>query len=187
MAGLSELRVAALTTHGVEEVELTDTVAALREAGARVDIYSPDGGEVQAMRYDEKSIRIPTSGKINSVEPEQFDAVLLPGGAFNADILRMDEDARRFVHSMQQRGLPIAAICHAPWLLVSAELVEGRTLTSYYTLQDDIRNAGGNWIDKEVVVNGNLITSRQPQDIAAFNEAMIREFGRVPELRRART
>jgi protease I len=113
---------------------------------------------------------------ISEVEPEDFDAVLLPGGVINADNLRMDEDARRIVKAMEQSKKPIAVICHGPWLLVSSGLVKGRQLTSYFTLQDDIRNAGGKWQDKETVVDGTWVSSRKPDDIPAFSEAMLDLF-----------
>ena len=173
MPDLKNARIAVLAADDFEEVELTKPVEAFRDAGARVDVIAPHGGKLQAMQHDQKSIRVEIDRMLQDASPEDYDAVVLPGGALNADFLRMDGEARRFVQAMDQDGKVIAAICHAPWLLVSAELVAGKTLTSYPTLQDDIRNAGGEWVDREVVTDGNWITSRKPDDLPAFNrEAM---------------
>jgi protease I len=117
---------------------------------------------------------------LDEARPEEYDALMMPGGALNADALRAVPRAREFVRSFQEAGKPIAAICHAPWVLISAGVVRGRTLTSYHTIQDDVRNAGGNWADREVVEDGNWVTSRQPSDIPAFNKAMLRLFARSP-------
>jgi len=182
MSQLTGLRVAIIATDDFEEVELTEPLEALRDAGAHVDIVSPKPGYIQAMRHDEKSITVNVDRVLDHVRPDEYDAVMLPGGALNADALRMNADAQDFVRAMQSVGKPLAAICHAPWLLVSAGLVRGRTLTSYYTIQDDIRNAGGNWEDREVVADSNWVTSRAPGDIPAFNGEMIELFARaVPE------
>ncbi len=113
---------------------------------------------------------------LDQTNPGDFDAMMLPGGALNADALRMNPQAQKFVQHMDANGKPMAIICHAPWLLVSARCVKGRTLTSYYTIQDDIRNAGGNWVDKEMVRDGNWVTSRSPKDLGAFNPAMVALF-----------
>ena len=176
---LQGVRVAILVTHGFEQVEMTDPRKALEVAGADTTLAAPQPVEVQAMRHDEKSETFPVDNTIDRLDPNEFDAVLLPGGALNADKLRMDQHARDFVRAMDQQGKPIAAICHAPWLLVSAGLVKGRILTSYYTLQDDIRNAGGEWIDQPVVLDGNFITSRKLDDIPVFIEAVETWFDRV--------
>jgi protease I len=131
------------------------------------------------MRHDEKTSREEAQARTPELYAADFDGVLLPGGAFNADQLRMDEDARRFVRAMDDDKKPIAAICHAPWLLVSARIVQNRMLTSYATLQDDIRNAGGTWVDQETNVDRNLLTSRHPGDLPAFNEKMVELFASV--------
>ncbi|MBW4618023.1 MAG: type 1 glutamine amidotransferase [Cyanosarcina radialis HA8281-LM2] len=178
MPELSNLRVAVIATDGFEESELTEPARALQEAGATVEIVSIERGEIQAFRHHDKSITVKVDRTLDEVQPESYDAVLLPGGALNADILRMVPEVRSFLRQIQEAGKPIAAICHAPWELVSADLVRGRTLTGYYTIQDDIRNAGGNWVDREVVVDGNLVTSRQPSDIPAFNREAIALFSR---------
>ena len=179
MSKLADFRVAVLATDGFEETELTEPVKALREAGARVTILSPRPGEIQGVRHDlDKTVKVKVDGTIRDATAEEFDAVHLPGGTVNADSLRMVPEVQAFLRAMQEAGKPIAAICHAPWELVSAGLVRGRTLTSYHTLQDDIRNAGGTWVDREVVEDGNWVTSRQPADLPAFNRAMIRLFSR---------
>ncbi len=176
MFDLSDFRVAVLATDSFEESELTEPVKALQEAGARVTIVSLKPGEIQGVRHAEKAGKVKVDRIIKDVSPEEFDAVLLPGGALNADKMRMVPEVQSFLRTMQDSRKPIAAICHAPWELVSAGLVPGRTLTSYHTIQDDIRNAGGHWVDQEVVEDGNWVTSRQPGDLPAFNKAMIRLF-----------
>jgi len=184
MAKLSGKRVAILMTHGVEESELMEPAKALRMEGAEVVVASPEGGEVQVMRHDEKTLKAETQAKTADLRASDFDAVMLPGGVMNSDRLRMDEASRRFVREMDEQGKPMAVICHAPWLLVSAGLVRGRTLTSYYTLQDDIRNAGGNWVDQEAVIDRNLLTSRSPRDLPVFNEKMVEMIAAVPQAAR---
>lgn len=176
MPELSKLRVAVLVTDGFEESELTEPVRALREAGAHVEVIAPKPGHVQAFRHHDKSIKVGVDRTLEETNPESYDALVLPGGALNADALRVVPAARSFIRQMSTAGKPIAAICHAPWTLVSAGVVRGRTLTSYHTIEDDVRNAGGHWVDREVVLDENLITSRQPSDIPAFNREMIRAF-----------
>jgi protease I len=181
MSKLTNFRVAVLATDGVEEVELTEPVKALRDAGAQVTIVSLKPGQIQAVRHDlEKTAKIKVDRTIGDVGAEEFDAVHLPGGTVNADSLRMVPEVQAFLRAMQDAGKPLTAICHAPWELVSAGLVPGRTLTSYHTLQDDIRNAGGRWLDQEVVEDGNWVTSRQPGDLPAFNRAMLALFAHSP-------
>jgi protease I len=179
MSKLTDLRVVVLATDGFEESELTEPVKALREAGAKVTILSLKPGQIQGVRHDlDKTIKVNVDRVIRDVSADEFDAVHLPGGTVNADSLRMVPEVQAFLLAMQDAGKPIAAICHAPWELVSAGLVPGRTLTSYYTIQDDIRNAGGDWVDREVVEDGNWVTSRQPGDLPAFNRAMLELFSR---------
>ncbi len=173
MSELNNVRIAVLATDGFEESELTEPVKALKAAGARVDVISLKPGQIQAFRHDEKSITVPVDRTLDSVRPEDYDGLLLPGGTMNADTIRVEPSVQQFVRAFAEAGKPMAAICHAPWVLVSAGLIKGRTLTSYKTIQDDIRNAGGNWIDREVVVDGMLVTSRQPSDIPAFNRELI--------------
>jgi protease I len=177
---LSGLKVAAIVTDGFEEPELVEPVDALVKAGAHVDVISPKAGTVQAFRHHEKGRVIPVARLLHDVDAADYDALLLPGGALNADALRVVTKVQLFVREFQDAGKPIAIICHAPWILVSADLVRGRKLTSYHTIQDDIRNAGGTWLDQEVVVDGNWVTSRQPSDLPAFNQAMIELFAHAP-------
>ena len=177
MFELSDFHVAVLANDGVEETELTEPVNALRDAGAQVTIVSLAHSHIQAVHHDlEKTNRIKVDRTIGDVSADEFDAIHLPGGTVNADSLRMVSEVQSLLRAMQDAGKPIAAICHAPWELVSAGLVLGRTLTSYHTIQDDIRNAGGIWLDQEVVVDGNWVTSRQPGDLPAFNRAMLELF-----------
>jgi protease I len=177
---LEGMLVAILATNGVEQAELTEPRQALEEAGARTKLISPKGGKIRAMKHDEPGEQFAVDLTLDEANPEEFDAVLLPGGALNADALRMENAAQEFVRYMDDSGKPVAVICHAPWLLVSAGLVDGRTLTSYYTIQDDIRNAAGQWMDKEVVRDQNWVSSRQPSDIPVFNQEMIKLFREHP-------
>lgn len=176
MTELSELRVAVIATDGFEESELTEPVRALQEAGARVEVLSPQAGEIQAFRHHDKGTTVKVDRVLDEAQPNSYDALVLPGGALNADTLRVEPKVQAFIQEMQNSGKPMAVICHAPWILVSANVVSGRTLTSYHTIQDDIRNAGGNWVDQEVVVDGNWVTSRKPSDIPAFNREMLNLF-----------
>lgn len=176
MDSFKTLQVAVIATDGVEESELTEPVSALREAGATVAIIAPHSGSIQAFRHHDKSQTIGVDLTLDKVLPGRYDGLMLPGGALNADALRAEPAVLKFIQVIQEAGKPIAAICHAHWELISAGLVRGRTLTSYHTIQDDIRNAGGEWVDREVVVDRNWVTSRRPSDIRAFNQAMIRVF-----------
>jgi protease I len=179
MSELNGLRVAVLATDGFEEPELTEPVKALREAGAQVTILAPKPGYIQGVRHDiDKTIKVKVDRTLKDARADEFDAVHLPGGALNADSMRMVPEVQAFLRAMQAAGKPVSVICHAPWELVSAGLVRGRTLTSYYTLQDDIRNAGGRWVNRDVVEDGNWVSSRQPADLPAFNLAMVRLFAR---------
>ncbi len=173
---LSGMRVAILVTQDFEQAELVEPKKALDQAGATTKIISPKPGTVQGMNHDVKANTFNVDMTLDQANPDDFDAVMLPGGALNADALRMEPKARDFVKRAQAAGKPFAVICHAPWLLVSSGLVKGRTLTSYYTIQDDIRNAGGNWVDQEVVRDKNWVTSRSPRDLQAFNPAMVQLF-----------
>jgi protease I len=173
---LEGMRVAILATNGVEQVELTEPRKALEEAGARTTLISTKPGKIKGMNHDQIANEFDVEMLLEDADPEEFDAVLLPGGALNADALRVENGAQEFVRYIDDSGKPIAVICHAPWLLISAGLVEGRTLTSYHTIEDDIRNAGGNWMDKEVISDQNWVSSRQPSDIPIFNREMINLF-----------
>ncbi len=173
---LEGMRVAILATNGVEHAELVEPRRALDEAGARTVLISMKPGKIKGMKHDELADQFDVEMVLEEADPEEFDAVLLPGGVLNADALRVENRAQEFVRYMDDSGKPIAAICHAPWLLVSAGVVEGRTLTSYHTIEDDIRNAGGIWMDKEVICDQNWVSSRQPSDIPMFNREMINLF-----------
>jgi protease I len=170
---ISGINIAILVTEGFEQVELTGPRDALEQAGAIVRIISDKHGKVQGFNHDEKADEFDVDLIFDEADTTEFDAVLLPGGVFNSDNIRMIPGAQRFVQGMQKDGKPIAVICHGGWLLVSAGLVKGRTMTSWPSLQDDIRNAGGNWVDQEVQVDGNLVSSRKPADIPAFNRKVI--------------
>jgi protease I len=173
---LNGFRVAIVASNGFEEAELLEPRKALEEAGARTTVLAPQSGKIQGMKHDEKSNSVNVDATLEHANANDFDAALLPGGALNADALRVEPAAQRFVQEMDRAKKPIAFICHAPWLLVSAGLVKGRTMTSYHTIQDDLRNAGAKWVDKEVVRDGNFVSSRQPTDIPAFNREMIALF-----------
>ena len=173
---LQGLRVAILATDGVEDAELRDPRKALDDAGAKTTLIAPKAGQIYSMNHRDKAAQYNVDQTLDQVRAEQFDAVLLPGGALNADTIRVHPRAQEFVREMNQTGKPIAFICHAPWLLVSAGLTKGRSMTGYHTIQDDIRNAGGKWQDEEVVRDKNWASSRQPTDIPAFNRTMIELF-----------
>jgi protease I len=173
---LDGLKVAILVSDDFEQVEMTAPREALQKAGAQVTLIAPKAGQVTGFHHDQKGDSFPVDQTLDEARAADYDAALLPGGALNADFLRVVPAAQEFVRAMDQAGKPLAVICHAPWLLVSAGLVGGRTLTSYHTIQDDIRNAGGTWQDEAVVHDRNWVTSRQPDDIPAFNAAMITLF-----------
>lgn len=169
MAGsLTGRRVAILATDGFEQVELEEPMQALRAAGATVEVISPRKGEIQGMHHREKGDRLKVDRTLAEVSASEFDALMLPGGVANPDSLRTCQEAVRFVRDFLDADKPVGAICHAPWLLVEADAVRGRTLTSYPSLRKDIENAGGTWIDKEVSVDQRLVTSRKPADLPAF-------------------
>jgi len=175
---LSGKRIAILATDGVERVELEQPRGALYGAGAETELLSIHPGEIQARQFDLVSAGTFSVDKlVTDASPDDYDALLLPGGTVNPDQLRINPDAVAFVRAFAETGKPIAAICHGPWTLVEADLVKGKTLTSWPSLQTDIRNAGGDWRDQEVVVCSNngftLITSRKPDDLDAFNGALI--------------
>ena len=170
---LNGLTVAILVTDGFEQVELTGPKEALEQAGASTRIISTKEGKVRGFNHDEKADEFDVAMTFANAVPADFDALLLPGGVMNGDQLRMVPEARAFAQAMQEDGKPIAVICHGGWLLVSAGLVQGRTMTSWPSLQDDIRNAGGDWVDQEVARDGNLISSRKPADIPAFSKALM--------------
>ncbi len=173
---LEGLRVAILAADGVQETELVEPRKALEDAGARTTLIAPKAGTIQASKHGEKTKEFHVDATLDSVDPSDFDAVLLPGGALSADALRTESKAKDFVREIDKAGKPIAMICHGPWLVISAGLAKGRTMASYHTIQDDVRNAGANWVDQEVVRNRNWVSSRQPADIPAFNREIIALF-----------
>ena len=176
MENLSNRLIAILTENGFEEVELTSPKQALEEAGARVHIISPQKEKVKAMKEHEWSIELPVDKHISDANAEDYDGLVLPGGVLNPDQLRMDEQSIQFIKTFFNSGKPVAAICHGPQSLITAGVAEGRTLTSYPSLKIDLINAGANWVDREVVVDHGLVTSRNPNDLPAFNAKMCEEF-----------
>jgi len=173
-AQLDGKRVAFLVTDGFEQVELTGPREALENSGAVVDILGEKDGKVRGWNHDEPADAFDLDATFDSADLDLYDALVLPGGVQNSDTIRIIPGAQKLVKSHAAAGKPLAVICHGAWLLVSSGLVKGKRMTSYKTLQDDIRNAGGQWVDEQVVVDGNLITSRQPDDIPAFNEQLIK-------------
>jgi protease I len=173
---LNGRRVAILVTDGFEQVEMTRPREALQQAGATTELISPEGKEVQGMNHSDKGDKFRPEKPLASARAADYDALLLPGGVANPDRLRMLPEAVHFVEQFFRSEKPVAAICHGPWLLVEAGAVKGRTVTSWPSLKTDIKNAGGNWVDREVVVDRGLVTSRKPDDITAFNRKMIEEF-----------
>src|SRR4051812_20158173 len=173
---LDGLKVAILVADGFEQVEMTEPRKALDEAGAQTSIVSPAEGEVQGWNHHDKADKFTVDVPLAEANAADFDALLLPGGVINPDQLRMKPEAVSFVKEMVNAGKPVAAICHGPWTLVEADVVRGRTVTSWPSLKTDLRNAGAEWVDEEVVADNGLVTSRKPQDIPAFNQKMIEEF-----------
>lgn len=173
---LSGLNIAILVTNGFEQVEFTDPRIALEEQGAITKVISERHGKVQGFHHQHPADQFDVDLTFAEADPKDFDAVLLPGGSKNGDRMRSLQEAQHFIQEIAEDGKPIAAICHGPWILATTHLAEGRTLTSWPSLQDELRKAGGNWVDQEVVVDGNLITSRKPDDIPAFNQKMCEVF-----------
>src|SRR5215212_8539119 len=182
MAGeLNGMKVAVLATDGVEQVELDRPWQTLEEAGAEPELVSLEGGAITAYEHIDKGETRKVDAVVSTADPDVYGALLLPGGVINGDFVRADADAVAFVKAFFDAGKPVAAICHAPWVLVEADVVRGRRMTSWPSLQTDLRNAGANWVDEEVVVDGNLVTSRKPDDLDAFNAAIVEEFARGDE------
>jgi protease I len=173
---LEGMKVAILVENMFEQVEMTEPRKALNQAGAQTVLISPQQGQVQGVNHDEKGDRFPVDMTLDRANAGEFDALMLPGGVANPDRLRMNKRAMEFVKAFVDTGKPIAAICHAPWSLVEVDAVRGRRVTSWPSLQTDIRNAGGNWVDEPSVTDQNITTSRKPDDIPKFNEAMLHLF-----------
>ena len=179
---LKQKRVAILAADMFERVELEEPRKALGDAGAECEIVSIHDGEIQGFDHFDPANTVKVDRTVEDASPDDYDALLVPGGVGNPDQLRGDENAVAFVRAFHEAGKPMAVICHGPWVLVEAGVVRGKRLTSWPTLETDIRNAGGEWVDAEVVVDGNLVTSRKPDDIPAFDREMLRIFSgeRVP-------
>lgn len=173
---LNGTKVAVLATDGVEQVELTEPVKALKAAGATVQVVSPKGGSLQGWNHFDKADMIPVDQALDQADPAAFAALLLPGGVINPDQLRLEPKAIAFIRHFVEQRKPIAAICHGPWTLIDAGGVKGRRMTSWPSLQADLRNAGADWVDQEVVTDQGLVTSRKPDDIPAFTRTMIEAF-----------
>jgi protease I len=176
MEHLNGKKVAILVANGFEQVELTEPKKALDEAGAETRIVSPAKGKVKGWQHTEWGDELPVDVPLAQARADEFDALLLPGGVMNPDHLRRNPEAQRFVKAFFEAGKPVAAICHGPWTLIDAGVARGRKMTSYETIQMDLKNAGVDWVDQEVVVDRNLVTSRKPDDIPAFNRAMVELF-----------
>ncbi|HEY2019108.1 MAG TPA: type 1 glutamine amidotransferase domain-containing protein [Bryobacteraceae bacterium] len=180
MNNLKNMRIAIIAVDGFEESELTEPKKALKDAGATVEVLSAEKGDIQGFKHHDKAGKVKVDRTLKDARPDEYQGVVLPGGALNADQARAIPEIRQFIREMDRAAKPIAAICHAPWELISADVIRGRHLTSWPTIQDDIRNAGGEWADEEVVVDQNFVTSRGPRDLPAFNREMIALFSRVP-------
>jgi protease I len=169
-------RVAFLFTEGVEQVELTEPLEAVRKAGAEVDLVSLEAGEVQMFNHLDKGDTVTADRAVADTDAADYDALVIPGGVANPDALRTDEEAVRFVRDFFEQDKPSGIICHGPWLLVEAGVAKGRTVTSWPSVRTDLRNAGANWVDEEVVVDNGLVTSRKPDDLPAFCAKIVEEF-----------
>ncbi len=176
MATLSGKKIAILTENGFEEIELTSPKQALEQAGATVHIVSPQSGKVKAWAHDHWSIELPVDVQLSEAKPEDYDALVIPGGVMNPDLMRVNEDCVNFAQHFLESGKPLASICHGPQLLIETRLLPGRKLTSYPSIKTDLINAGAEWSDVEVVVDKGLVTSRSPKDLEAFNKKMIEEI-----------
>ncbi|GAC1309251.1 MAG: type 1 glutamine amidotransferase domain-containing protein [Mucilaginibacter sp.] len=176
MARLNNRKVAILTEEGFEQVELTSPQKALKDAGATVHVISPKGGKIKAWNETDWGIEVQVDKQLSEVSPDDYDALVLPGGVLNPDKLRQNKDAVAFVSAFLDEGKPVAAICHGPQMLIETGMIGGRTLTSFPSLKTDLKNAAAHWIDQDVVVDNGLITSRKPADLDAFNAKAIEEF-----------
>jgi protease I len=177
--------VAILVANGFEQVELTEPKRALEEAGAKTAIVSPEQGKVKAWNHTDWGDQFNVDVPLSDAKADEFDALVLPGGVMNPDKLRRNEWALQLVRAFFESGKPIAAICHGPWTLIDADIVSGKRMTSYPSIQTDLKNAGVNWVDEEVVVDNGFITSRSPNDLPAFNKKMIEEIAQAAHMHAA--
>jgi protease I len=166
-------RVAILATNGFEQSELLEPKKNLEDAGATVTVLSLKSGEIKGWDHTDWGKSVKVDGLVKDAKPDQFDALVLPGGQMNPDVLRTDSSAVTFVRTFVETGKPVAAICHGPWTLIEADVVRGKTMTSWPSVRTDLKNAGAHWVDEPVIVDGNLITSRKPEDIPAFSQAIV--------------
>lgn len=177
--------IAILATHGFEESELTSPRDALKAAGATVHVVSPESGELQAFRHLEKGAKVSIDKDLSDAQAQDYDALVLPGGLFNPDQLRVNKEALALVQAFVKAGKPVAAICHGPWILADAGVIKGRKVTSVHTIRKDIENAGATWLDEAVVVDNGIVTSRTPKDLDVFNAKLIEEICEGRHERRA--
>jgi len=180
VADLQGKKVAFLATDMVEQVELTKPWKAVEDAGGKPELISLEDGEIQGFNHYDKADTFQVDRTVEDVSVGDYDALVIPGGVGNPDTMRSDENAVRFVREFSESGKPMAVICHGPWMLVEADVVRDRKLTSFGSIKTDVKNAGGNWVDEEVVVDGDLVTSRNPDDIPAFNEKLLELVERAP-------
>ena len=181
---LANVRIAILATDGFEQVELTEPRKALQQAGAKTDVISPQSGEIKGWQLTDWGEKVKVDKQLSSARPEDYDALLLPGGVMSPDKLRMDPEAVSFVKRFFESGKPVAAICHGPWTLVEAGVVKGLTMTSWPSLKTDLKNAGAHWVDETVVTDRNLTTSRKPDDLPAFNQRIVEQFSVATQMPR---
>jgi protease I len=179
MTDMKHMKIAVLATDGFEQSELTEPVKALREAGAAVTIISLKPGEIQGMKHHDKGDKTKVDLELSKAKAENFDALVLPGGVANPDTLRADANAVAFIEQFVKAKKPIGAICHGPWTLIEANAVRGKKLTSWPSLKTDLKNAGAEWVDQSVVVDGNLVTSRKPDDLPDFNRELLALIGKA--------
>jgi protease I len=180
VADMNGKKVAFLATDMVEQVELTEPWKTVEQAGGSPELVSLEPGEIQGFNHYDKADKFSVDRTVGEVSVDDYDALVIPGGVGNPDTMRLNKDAVRFVRDFFESGKPMAVICHAPWMLVEADVARGRRLTSFWSIETDVRNAGGNWVDEEVVVDGNIVTSRNPDDLPAFNRELLELFAKTP-------